>query len=263
MAASVKRASRLRNARERRPSRVPAGPDMLSSMPRPLASVLLALVCGVAAGCESSVRYDLRFVDETTGQPIEGAKFEAMLWGHHFNNRLFPAEGRENAPPSGADGRTTLRLKRGEGLSHYLAVTRPGYHALTGQIVGGGTWSVVANASDLLPSQPVGRYYTIAASPGAPVQIKMRPLRVEDKPSDVAAPPPDLSDVLRAGQTVDEARAALGVPPDEPQVYVGGLGSGTIPLSSPKYPAVFINLHVEPTGGGGVVVRNWTVGRRD
>jgi hypothetical protein len=139
--------------------------------------VLLVLLSALCTGCGSVRRYDLLFQDERTGKPVPGVRLEAMLWGHHFNNRLFPAKGNEDSTPSDSEGRASVRLTSGDGLWHYLAVKRSGYHAILGQSSPGeGVWNLRYAAGDVLPSETTGSDMMVAVSSGAPVVIKMRKL---------------------------------------------------------------------------------------
>jgi len=162
---------RLHNREKKRPAALSFGTTL--PMNRPATACLLVLLSTLAIGCESKVGYDLLFVDAATGRPIEGARFDASLWGHHFNNRLFPAGGKESAPPSAADGRTSVRLTEGDGLWHYFSAQRTGCHAITGQT---SPWSATHHTSDILPSEVLDSE-VVPASPGTPVVFKMRRLQ--------------------------------------------------------------------------------------
>jgi hypothetical protein len=142
-------------------------------MNRSMATCVMICFSVLGLGCESKVTYDLRFVDAATGQPLADARFEALLVGHHFNNRLFPAQGKETAPPSDADGRTSVRLTSGDGIYYYLFVERTGYHAITGET---SPWHVTYHKGDVLPSEAMDSDW-VAASPGVPVVFKMRKLQ--------------------------------------------------------------------------------------
>ena len=145
----------------------------MAHMSKVLLTIILAIV---ADGCTSRTDYRLRFVDESTGQPLDGVLVRAYLWGHYNNNRLFPAKGKVSAPPSSANGETTLHLVSGHGLSYYLFVERNGYSALTGDTSPSqGCWYLAYHERDTLPS-PTRETAIVNATPAAPVMIGMRKL---------------------------------------------------------------------------------------
>jgi hypothetical protein len=126
-------------------------------------------------GCESQTRYDLRFVDAATWKPLDRVHASALLWGHHLNNRLFPADREETATVSGSDGTAVLMLTSGSGLWHYFKFQRDGYCVLTGQSSPSfGVWDLAYHRSDSPSSDQTDNLSVLGMPPG-PVLIKMRP----------------------------------------------------------------------------------------
>lgn len=136
-------------------------------------TTLLLFMC-VGIGCQSSVDYHLKFVDQKSGQPLKEVRVAALIWGHHFNNRAFPASGKESSLPSNADGTTTLTLTTEKGISHLLSIERSGYAAITGTTSPArGLWLLSYHTSDELPS-PDGGDITLRVTPSDFVVIPMR-----------------------------------------------------------------------------------------
>src|SRR4051812_19431763 len=141
---------------------------------RALQATMILLIAFGGLGCASSVTYRLKFVDEATGRPLDGVRLETLLHGHHFNNRAFPAEATENAPPSDAAGETTLTLTVGEGLGHYILISRTGYHKITGGSTIRGLWELCYRTED--DPAGVSGEFRVAVSPSMTTTIKMRAL---------------------------------------------------------------------------------------